>query len=295
MTEPDHPETGRTGTRLITGGCVWATVLALCAWDRTDARVSTTVVLMLILAATWETAVLVGRFRGVSRNGLFAAVGAGSFGALWTALHVAVGHDGGAWLFGILVVFILGGGLLLRRGHALVSSACEPLPGGNLLAIGLATFTGWALLCLLLVRGPLVGGEQGWGWLVWLVAVSKLGDTAAYSVGRSVGGPKLAPTVSPNKTWSGAAASLAAAVAVGLALGRGLGLDVDAGTLLLLAGVVNVASQAGDLVESALKRRANAKDSGSLLPVIGGILDLVDSLLLAAPALAGALWFLGAK
>jgi phosphatidate cytidylyltransferase len=127
--------------------------------------------------------------------------------------------------------------------------------------------------------------ELGLGLLLWLLFVVWTTDTAAYAVGRRVGGPRLAPVISPGKTWSGLGggvigASLASAITL-WALGSER-LVHAAG----LGAVFAVLAQLGDLAESALKRRAGVKDSGSLIPGHGGVLDRVDGLLLTAPALA---------
>jgi phosphatidate cytidylyltransferase len=127
------------------------------------------------------------------------------------------------------------------------------------------------------------------------------GDTAAYYVGRAVGRHKLAPLVSPGKTWEGAIASLIASVAVALLvmyfrepLGKSFSsywnsqpppqIHVPAAHIIGLGIVTNMAGQFGDLFESALKRGAQVKDSGSLLPGHGGVLDRIDALLFAIPA-----------
>lgn len=119
--------------------------------------------------------------------------------------------------------------------------------------------------------------------LVWAT------DTGAYFVGRSVGGPKLWPAVSPGKTWSGAVGGLVSAVAVGSAFGAGQGRDALL-PLALVAALLSVASQAGDLAESAMKRRFGVKDSGSMIPGHGGIMDRVDGLVIAL-VLAAAIGF----
>jgi phosphatidate cytidylyltransferase len=117
--------------------------------------------------------------------------------------------------------------------------------------------------------------------LLFLFAVVWTTDIVAYFGGRAFGGPKLAPPISPNKTWSGAICGTAAAVAAGLAVARagGLGNLVAASVLAL---VLSIASQAGDLFESALKRRFAAKDAGNLLPGHGGLMDRLDGFVAAA-------------
>jgi phosphatidate cytidylyltransferase len=111
--------------------------------------------------------------------------------------------------------------------------------------------------------------------LVWA------GDTLAYFVGRSLGRMPMAPQLSPKKTWEGAAANLLGSAIVGIAFFHWL--NIDAFTAVLMACLANIAGQAGDLLESAYKRGAGVKDSGTLLPGHGGILDRVDALILAAP------------
>ncbi len=129
-------------------------------------------------------------------------------------------------------------------------------------------------------------------WLVFLLlAIVWLGDTAAFYVGRRFGHHKLAPTISPKKSWEGAAAGfvtgvLAAALWGVWRLGR---LDP---ALLLLAAAVAAAAQIGDLVESMIKRGVGVKDSGSVLPGHGGVLDRCDALLFAAPVLQLGAWLL---
>jgi phosphatidate cytidylyltransferase len=131
----------------------------------------------------------------------------------------------------------------------------------------------------------------GWAAILYVLFVVWATDIAAYFGGRTLGGPKLWPRVSPKKTWSGALSGLAAAVVAGGATaGLATGGSVRAG--LVLAVPLSIASQAGDLLESALKRRFGAKDSGHLIPGHGGVLDRIDGLLGAA-AMAGLLALLG--
>lgn len=115
-------------------------------------------------------------------------------------------------------------------------------------------------------------------------------DIGAYVVGRSVGGPKLAPAISPNKTWSGAVGGLGCGVAGALITARLLDLALPTMLVLIGAAVLSVASQLGDLFESWWKRRFQVKDSGHLIPGHGGILDRIDGVLLASPVAAASHW-----
>jgi phosphatidate cytidylyltransferase len=132
--------------------------------------------------------------------------------------------------------------------------------------------------------------------LIFLLCIVWSGDIAALYVGRAYGRHKLAPRLSPNKSWEGSAASLAGSLLIGgllVTLARttgGLSLPGPMAVWLVLAAVLNVFAQVGDLVESGIKRGAGIKDSGSLLPGHGGLLDRIDALLLAAPALWYAQW-----
>ncbi|HEY6413575.1 MAG TPA: phosphatidate cytidylyltransferase [Edaphobacter sp.] len=140
--------------------------------------------------------------------------------------------------------------------------------------------------------------EDGPALVVFLMVCVWAGDIAALYIGRAFGKHKLAPRLSPGKTWEGTIASiigsiLAAALVVwigDLLTARGnlvLHITEPLWQTLILAGILNIAAQLGDLLESAVKRGAGVKDSGTMLPGHGGILDRIDALLLATPVL----WF----
>jgi phosphatidate cytidylyltransferase len=156
---------------------------------------------------------------------------------------------------------------------------------------------GLAYCGLTLTTVPLIWVQSdGPSLVMFLLCIVWAGDIAALYVGRRFGRTKLAPRLSPNKSWEGSAASFAGSLltAVGLvALARSVEVIHFAGPLarwLGLAAVLNIFAQVGDLVESAIKRGAGVKDSGAMLPGHGGILDRIDALLLAAPALWYAQW-----
>jgi phosphatidate cytidylyltransferase len=166
-----------------------------------------------------------------------------------------------------------------------------------------------ALLCVAMPLALLLVVRELWAGgflLLYLLLVVWAGDTFAYYVGRAIGRHKLAPRISPGKTWEGAIASLAGAILVGWATfwhaPQISGALYSAGLItrqyaylakdpppfieiILLSACLNVAAQIGDLTESLIKRGAGVKDSGTLLPGHGGMLDRIDALLFAAPVL----------
>jgi phosphatidate cytidylyltransferase len=172
----------------------------------------------------------------------------------------------------------------------------------------------FAFVYIAVPMAMLVQLRQQWAgafWLLYLLLVVWSGDIFAYFVGRSVGRHLMAPRISPKKTWEGAAASLVASLTVGILLFNyalpissfllrvgliqrrdGLfGLEKpELWPILSLTVVLNIAAQLGDLVESLIKRGAGVKDSGTILPGHGGMLDRIDALLFAAPVL----WFYAA-
>ena len=157
----------------------------------------------------------------------------------------------------------------------------------------LSLFSFAALLSLILLRSPAFGGTVV---IIYLIAVIAGTDIGAYFAGRSIGGPKLAPAISPNKTWAGLIGGTIAAGLVGLlffytlALG---GKDIavlgvfghEAAAAFAASCLIAPLAQSGDLMESWIKRRIGIKDSGNLIPGHGGILDRVDGYLTAAPAI----------
>ncbi|MCA3419722.1 MAG: phosphatidate cytidylyltransferase [Roseomonas sp.] len=161
---------------------------------------------------------------------------------------------------GTLVLF-----LLQRQG--------DIWPAAGLFYIGLVGFS------LVLLRGEDHAGLLNTLFLVLIVWAS---DTGAYMAGRALGGPKLAPAISPGKTWSGAAGGLIAATLIGTGAAALLA-PGGASRAAAIAAMLGVMSQAGDLLESAIKRRFGVKDSSSLIPGHGGMLDRLDGVMAAAP------------
>ena len=131
----------------------------------------------------------------------------------------------------------------------------------------------------LLAHAPLLRGiEQGLEWVVFLLVVTFSTDTAAYFVGKAVGKRPLAPSISPGKTWEGAIGGFLSAVLAAVMVAWALEIEVSVPVIVALGAVMGVVGQAGDLFESKLKRLADVKESGRLLPGHGGVLDRLDSI-----------------
>ena len=137
-------------------------------------------------------------------------------------------------------------------------------------------------LALLWIRDR---APQGLELLLWVFIVTWTTDIGAYFAGRAIGGPKLAPRISPNKTIAGLVGGMISATLAGYAWAEAWSLS---GTLFWLAPLLAVAAQGGDLFESWMKRRAGVKDSGNWLPGHGGALDRLDGLVVVATITAGA-------
>ncbi|MEI6158869.1 MAG: phosphatidate cytidylyltransferase, partial [Roseococcus sp.] len=153
---------------------------------------------------------------------------------------------------------------------------------GRWLGFGVA-YIGLAGIALLELRHD---GAAGRGNVVFLFLVVWASDISAYFTGRFLGGPKLAPAISPNKTWSGSLGGLAGALLVGVAAALALGGGASIAAIAAVALVLGLATQSGDMFESWIKRRFGVKDSSGLLPGHGGLLDRLDGVLAAAPIAA---------
>ncbi len=125
-----------------------------------------------------------------------------------------------------------------------------------------------------------VASPSGREIVLWLLLVVWASDTFAYIVGRAVGGPKLAPGISPKKTWAGLFGAISGAAGVGALVALGLGAR-DIAAVAMLAAVLGAVGQCGDLLESSIKRRFQVKDASRLIPGHGGLLDRLDALLAA--------------
>lgn len=257
---------GALAKRLISG--IGLAALVAVAVAALPAQGSAAFLLILALVAAYEWARLAGV---ASRPGVVGCV------AIAAAVCVALWLAPGVWPLAAAAGLCF---WALAAGVVLAYPASAPLARARavVLAGGAVALAGaWAGLVTLRV-------EFGAAALVWLLAAVAAADSCAYFAGRRFGRRKLAPRLSPGKTWEGLAAGAAAALLCGA-----LGGWWFAGPLAVWLGIgaaVFVASVLGDLTESMLKRARGVKDSGGLLPGHGGLLDRVDSVLPAAPTLA---------
>ncbi|MGH6929311.1 MAG: phosphatidate cytidylyltransferase [Dongiaceae bacterium] len=200
------------------------------------------------------------------------------------AVGSIIGVDAGLIVIGVGAVII---GIAARA-----AAAANPA----WLALGVP-YVGLPCLALSWLRampqdGLLSMPQDGLLTLLWVLGLVWATDTGGYVAGRKIGGPKLAPRVSPNKTWAGLFGGMAAAGLVGLAASA-LVAGVSPWIVVPLSATLAVVEQAGDLFESAVKRRFGVKDSSNLIPGHGGVLDRVDGLLSVSLAVAALSWWAG--
>ncbi|WP_313194965.1 phosphatidate cytidylyltransferase [Shinella zoogloeoides] len=235
------------------------------------------VLAIVVLAATW--------FGGLAFRVLAAAIGllvyyewstmtrlaekdfrANAFGWLSVALVAALV----VFAFDDLALPVLLGATVLAIVYALASQGSHWLAGG-------VAYSGLTVISLAAIRGDTA---HGFAAMLFIFAVVWATDILAYFVGRAIGGPKLAPSISPGKTWSGAIGGAISAVIAGTLLHMAF-FSLDGFWVPVIALVLSVFSQIGDLFESFIKRRFGVKDSSRLIPGHGGVMDRVDGLVFA--------------
>lgn len=244
--------------------------------------ISAVVLAAMALSATWAG--------GIWFRLLAVAIGAAVFfeWATMAGRVASIRQQAGAWVLVGLILLALAVGMdaqtvfLGALGAALLVFLYGRLAGEG----------GWLWLAVAYAAIPaaalafLRDGDAAGLWaILFLFAVVWATDILAYFVGRAVGGPKLAPTISPGKTWSGAIGGAAAGTLAGIGVAAIAASPASPWLIGLAALFLSVLSQMGDLFESGLKRRFGVKDSGWLIPGHGGVMDRVDGLVAAAIAL----------
>lgn len=262
--------------RVITASVLTPVAIAAVLWLPTPWLASLTAAVMLV--GLWEWARLIGVAATLPRIVLLTAHAAAMAALAWSA-------GPGLLAFNVLaligVLWWLAAALWLRRFEFL-SAAGAKAEMTKLVAGTLAILPAWCAL-VLLHADPAFGPR----WTLFAVALVWAADSGAYYAGSRYGKTKLAPRISPGKTWAGVWGGVAASLVLATLAFPLLGIDwTQLAALWLLTALAVAASIVGDLFESLLKRHAGDKDSGALFPGHGGMLDRIDSLLAALPVFA---------
>jgi phosphatidate cytidylyltransferase len=198
------------------------------------------------------------------------------------------------WRLGVHAFAILASQALLVLGHADYAMASIFLAAliGNVLALRNEERSIWTVMGILFIAFPCLAfahlrtlNPYGFETVVWLLCIVWATDSAAYLAGSIFQGPKLAPRISPNKTWAGAIAGLAAGIVIGIVLTQLTGFAAHPAYVGVCA-LVSLLTQCGDLAESLMKRTYGVKDASDLIPGHGGALDRLDGLIVATSGVA---------
>lgn len=285
--------------RLASTLVLWALVLgALFSGHRTAADLALLIVLNVIcFFATLEFGGLVTA-RGGKFFRTYALTGGFCYLAVsWWAQSGRPPFDGNL-LHGLALDGPLAGaivfGLLVRRLFWTDTTGGTAAIGATLLGL---VYVPWLLNYL--QRCYFLPGAEGSWWLLYFILVTKASDMGAYAIGSLIGRHKMIPRVSPGKTWEGFGGAILTSMVVSLVFAHLAQAHLTGMTVVhaaILGALLGVGAVAGDLVESLFKREAGAKDSGRYFPGIGGVLDLVDSLLFNAPIMyAYLVWLMLSK
>lgn len=215
----------------------------------------------------------------------------------WTTM---CGHRLASWPEAVAPVALVLATILGAGGHPVLALGVLAVGTAGLILLGRGArpltlalgvpYIGIAAAALAWLRAD---PAAGWGNTLFMLVIIWSSDIGAYLAGRTFGGPKLAPAISPGKTRSGAVGGLIAASLAGLAVAASVSGAVPVGRVLVLSALLGVAAQAGDLFESGLKRHFGVKDSSHLIPGHGGVLDRLDAVLPVAPIAAILAWWAG--
>ena len=197
------------------------------------------------------------------------------FGLIWVLLFILSPH----FDYDLLIPLILTSAVILSLIWLLLRRQKEGAFIGWAWTMGAILYIGWLLSHFVALRGL----DDGRNWVFLALFATFASDTAAFFVGRAVGKHRLAPRISPGKTWEGAIAGVFAAIVISLlfTIPTPLQLPLNYWQAILLGLLVSVFGQLGDLVESLLKRNMGVKESGRLIPGHGGVLDRTDSIVFA--------------
>jgi phosphatidate cytidylyltransferase len=270
-----------TGLRVLTAAILLPLVIAAALWGPT--WLVAVVVAIVAMAALLEFFSMAARL-GFHAYRLWTCLAAAGIVAqqLYASNQASVRHLGELLnrsprinLELILFGFVLGVAVIALASQIPLA---EALPSITVSAAGLV-FVVLPFSAVVRLHGIDIFGPR---LLLFTLVLVWVGDSAAYFVGHGIGRWKMSPLISPNKTWEGAAANFAGALLVAVAFGYWI--KIQPVHMLAMAAVGSVAGQLGDLFESAWKRSAGVKDSGTILPGHGGMLDRIDALILAAPA-----------
>tara|TARA_R110002110_G_scaffold414147_3_gene643470 strand:+ start:38316 stop:39098 length:783 start_codon:yes stop_codon:yes gene_type:complete len=243
----------------VLSALVLVPVVLICVWLGSPWFAAMLAVVVLAAGAEWRSIAV------IERTGL-------RMQSIMVPLFVLVVGEVAGPSAGLLALVI---GLVLAGG-----TFAAPL-NERVWALVAHVHLGLAVVALLYLRDQ---SETGLDLVIFLFVMVWMSDIGGYVAGRLFGGPKLAPRISPKKTWAGAAGALLFVLATAALMARLTSVPPE--PLLGVAIVMSLASQCGDLFESWIKRHFDVKDSGTLIPGHGGVLDRVDGLLFAAPALA---------
>lgn len=199
------------------------------------------------------------------------------FGMLWVALFILTPYLTSLFQVDFLVPILLTTAVVLPLIWLVVHPGKENSFARWAWTIAGILYVGWLMSYLVALRSV----ENGRDWVLLALLVTFASDTAAFFIGRRWGKHRLAPLISPKKTWEGAIGGVFFAIVAGVVLSSLLHLPLNYGLAVLLGFLVSVAGQLGDLAESLLKRNMNIKDSSKLIPGHGGVLDRMDSIVFA--------------
>ncbi len=260
--------------RIITAAVLIALLLAVLF--ALPAAATLGVLTLIVLLGAWEWSGFLKARNRLLRIGYVLAIGA----ALPLVWRLALQRAGLEWLLGAAALWWLGALGWIVFAPQRVCAAAAALAGFG------ALVPAWLALARLRL-----GGAHGAEWVLFCLLLVWMADIGAYFAGRQFGRRRLAPRVSPGKTWEGVLGGAAACIPVAIAGGFWFSVPLGRFVVLCLAAVAS--SIVGDLTESLLKRFAGMKDSGTLFPGHGGVMDRIDSLTGAAPVLLLGLTFLG--